>query len=123
MKKLMWGVVLVAVSSAAFAGGLGKAVVGGVVGGAVAGVVVNSMSNKQSPANTIQTSDTLLTSEHHTITCVTETGYDCDAFYARNGTRNLTPAQFAGKAGYKALWKVLTLITADKVFLVLKVSK
>lgn len=122
MKKLMCGALLAVVSSTSFAGGLGKAVVGGVVGGAVAGVVVNSMSNKQSPANTVQTSNTLLTSEHHTITCVTYTGYDCAKEYTYT-SKNLTPAQFAGTAGYTALWKVSTLITADKVFLVLKVSK
>lgn len=123
MNKFICGVALVAASSAAFAGGLGKAVVGGVVGGAVAGVVVNSVSNsKQIPTNTAQANGMLLTSTRHTITCVSDTGYDCHYFYAKSA-KNLTPAQFAGAAGYKALWKVSTMITPDHVYLVLEVSK
>lgn len=123
MKKLACCLVLVVVSSAAFAGSLGKAVVGGVVGGAVAGVVVNSVSNsKQSPTNTVQANGVLLTSTRHTITCVSDTGYDCHYFHAKSA-KNLTPAQFAGAAGYKALWKVSTMITPDHVYLVLEVSK
>ena len=112
--KIIITAMLVTSVQVANAGAVKSAIIGGVAGAVVGGTMVSNANQRQPNINS-----NILTSKHDTITCVQDY-YD---FLCKNSPQSLTPAQYAGKYGYKILHKVSTLISNDSVYIVMEVSK
>jgi len=108
-KKAIAAFAAIAICGAAHAS-TGKAI----VAGAAAGLVVSSVAS----GGQKQSGVTVFSSAHDTIMCETFDGVTCYEY-----TRGQTPAQFAGKAGYKFIHKISAAIAGDSRYIVMEVSK
>lgn len=110
IRRIIIAIAAMAMCASAQAG-TGKAI----VAGAVAGLVISSVSSSDAK----KPSMVIFTSPHDTIVCSTMDGIKCYYY----GNNPLTPAQFAGKSGYKFIHKVSAAIQDGSQYVIMEVSK
>jgi len=88
--------------------------------GFVTGLLVGSAMSNQSGSSIAQTQVIFAPGNHDVIACTTHDGVLC---WRSNVGADTTPAQFAGRAGYRTLWKIGVAISGSDSYIIMEVSK